>query len=106
MPKFVFMPPQDDLKAMFAARLADTVPEYDVVSPETDTEAVEAIRDADAACGWVPPAALEVAEKLRWLHNPDAGPFFGYYYDELIRHPLTITNPRGIYFDHISHHIF
>ena len=51
MPKFVFMPPQDDLKAMFAARLADTVPEYDVVSPETDTEAVEAIRDADAACG-------------------------------------------------------
>ena len=36
MPKFVFMPPQDDLKAMFAARLADTVPEYDVVSPLTN----------------------------------------------------------------------
>ena len=64
MPKFVFMPPQDDLKAMFAARLADTVPEYDVVSPETDEEAVEAIRDADAACGWVPPAALAVAENI------------------------------------------
>ena len=30
MPKFVFMPPQDDMKAMFAARLADTVPEYDL----------------------------------------------------------------------------
>ena len=98
------MPPQDDLKAMFAARLADTVPEYDVVSPETDEEAVEAIRDA-AACGWVPPAALRAATKLRWLHNPDAGPFFGYYYPELIDHPLAITNPRGIYFDHISHHI-
>ena len=41
LPKFVFMPPQDDLKAMFAARLADTVPEYDVVSPETDEEAIE-----------------------------------------------------------------
>ena len=105
MPKFVFMPPQDDLKAMFAARLADTVPEYDVVSPETDEEAVEAIRDADAAFGWVPPAALRVAERLRWVQNPDAGPFYGYYYDELIQHPLTITNPRGIYFDHISHHI-
>lgn len=26
MPKFVFMPPQDDLKEMFAARLADMVP--------------------------------------------------------------------------------
>ena len=64
-----------------------------------------AIRDADAAFGWVPPAALRVAERLRWVQNPDAGPFYGYYYDELIQHPLTITNPRGIYFDHISHHI-
>ena len=105
MPKFVFMPPQDDLKAMFAARLADTVPEYEVVAPQTDEEALDAIRDADAACGWVPPAALAAAEKLQWLHNPDAGPFFGYYYDQLIQHPLTITNPRGIYYDHISHHI-
>ena len=44
-------------------------------------------------------------KKLRWLQNPDAGPFFGYYYDELIEHPCVISNPRGIYFDHISHHI-
>ena len=105
MPKFVFMPPQDGLKEMFAARLADTVPDYEVATPATDEEAVDAIRDADAACGWIPPAALAVAEKLQWLHNPDAGPFFGYYYDELVRHPLTMTNPRGIYYDHISHHI-
>ncbi len=105
MPKFVFMPPQDDLKTMFAARLSDTLSEYDVVSPTTDAEAIEEIRDADAAFGWVPPAALRVAERLRWVQNPDAGPFFGYYYPELIEHPVTITNPRGIYFDHISHHI-
>ena len=105
MPKFVFMPPQDDLKQMFAARLADTLPELEVASPDTDDEAIEAIRDADAACGWVPPAALKAARKLEWLHNPEAGPFFGYYYDELMAHPLTMTNPRGIYFDHISHHI-
>ena len=105
MPKFVFMPPQDDLKQMFAARLADTLPELEVASPDTDDEAIEAIRDADAACGWVPPAALKAARKLEWLHNPDAGPFFGYYYDELVAHSLTMTNPRGIYFDHISHHI-
>ena len=43
MPKFVFMPPQDDLKKMFAARLADTMPEYDVESPATDEEALEAL---------------------------------------------------------------
>ena len=43
MPKFVFMPPQDELKEMFAARLSDTLPEYDIVSPETDEQAIEAI---------------------------------------------------------------
>ena len=32
MPKFVFMPPQDDERRMFAARLADTMADYDVVS--------------------------------------------------------------------------
>lgn len=99
------MPPQDDLKHTFAARLSDTLSEFEVASPETDEEALEAIRDADAAFGWIPPEALKVAEKLTWLHNPDSGPFFGYYYKELTEHSLTMTNPRGIYFDHISHHI-
>ena len=105
MPKFVFMPPQDDERRMFAARLADTMADYDVASPETDEEALEQIRDADAVYGWVPPGALKVAEKLSWMQNAEAGPFYGYYYPELIEHSLTMSNPRGIYFDHISHHI-
>ena len=105
MPKFVFMPPQDEDKRMFAARLADTMADYDVASPETDEEALEEIRDADAAYGYVPPDALRAAEKLSWVQNAEAGPFFGYYYPEIIEHPLTMSNPRGIYFDHISHHI-
>ncbi len=95
MPKLVFMPPQDDLKLWFAKRLADTLSEYEVASPETDEEAIEAIATADAAMGWVPPAALEVARRLRWLHNPDAGPFFGYYYPELLEHRVTIVGLMG-----------
>ena len=87
MPKFVFMPPQDDERRMFAARLADTMADYDVASPETDEEALEQIRDADAVYGWVPPDALKVAEKLSWMQNAEAGPFYGYYYPELIEHP-------------------
>jgi phosphoglycerate dehydrogenase-like enzyme len=73
--------------------------------PESDEEAVRAIEDADAAYGWVPPGALRAANKLRCLHSAAAGPSPGYYYKELITHPLTVTNPRGIYNDHISHHI-
>ena len=105
MPKFVFMPPQDGDRRMFAARLADTLAEYEVAAPETDADALREIRDADAVYGWVPPAALAAAERLRWVQNPDAGPFYGYYYPALIDHPTAICNPRGIYFDHISHHI-
>ena len=63
------MPPQDDLKRWFAARLSDTLSEYEVASPETDEDAIEAIRDADSAFGWIPSAALEAAEKISWLHN-------------------------------------
>ena len=55
MPKFVFMPPQDDLKKQFAARLSDTLPEYEVETPETDEEAMEEIKDSDGAMGWIPP---------------------------------------------------
>ena len=95
MPKFVFMPPQDDLTRRFAARLADTLPEYDVAAPATDEEAIDEIKDADAAMGWIPPDALKAASQVRWLHSPDVGPFVGYYYPELIEHPLTITNPRA-----------
>ena len=105
MLKFVMMPPQDETKRDWATRMEAALPEYRVVVPETDEDAKHEIVDADAAYGWVPPDTLKVAQKLRWLQNPDAGPFIGYYYKELIEHPVVICNPRGIYFDHISHHI-
>ncbi|MBU81895.1 MAG: hydroxyacid dehydrogenase [Chloroflexi bacterium] len=93
------------MRREFARRLADTVPELNVVATETDEEAVQELKDADGAYGWVPPEALAAATKLKLLQNPDAGPFHGYYYRELVDSPIVISNPRGIYFDHISHHI-
>jgi len=105
MPKFIMMPPQTGKRREWARRLSDSLADYSVAVPETDEEALEQIVDADCAFGWVPPAALAAARKLRWLQNPDAGPFAGYYYRELIEHPVVICNPRGIYSDHISAHI-
>lgn len=105
MPKFLMLPPQDDLKHQWALRLAQMLPQYRVVSPETDDDVRREIVDAEAAYGWVSPELLPLATRLRWLQNPNAGPFPGYYYPELIAHPVVICNPRGIYFDHISHHI-
>ena len=105
MLKFLMTPPLDDARRDWAIRMADDLPGYRVVLAETDEDVRREIVDADAAYGWVPPDALKVARKLRWLQNPDAGPFIGYYYEELVEHPVVICNPRGIYFDHISHHI-
>jgi phosphoglycerate dehydrogenase-like enzyme len=103
--KLVVTPPQDDLTRRWAARLQGELPGYLIVAPETDEDARRELADADAAYGWVPPEALPTAAKLRWLQNPFAGPFPNYYYPELIAHPVMVTNPRGIYSDHIAHHV-
>jgi phosphoglycerate dehydrogenase-like enzyme len=105
MPKLVLMPPQNDTRREWAARLARELPEYQVVAPETDADARREIADADAAYGWVPPELLPLAARLRWLQNPQVGPRPGYYYKELIEHPLVVCNPRGIFDDHIAQHI-
>jgi len=105
MPKFVMMPPQDDQQRQWAKQLQERLPQYQVVAPETDEEARREIAEADAAYGWIPPDMLPLAQKLRWLQNPNVGPKPGYYYQELIDHPVVIANPRGVFNDHIGQHI-
>ena len=102
---FVFLPPIDDDMRSWAERLPADVPGLEVVVAEDDAAAIQALADADAAYGWVSPQQLPRANKLRWLQNPFAGPFPGYYYQELIDHSVVVTNPRGIYSDHIAHHV-
>ena len=64
-----------------------------------------------AGYGWVSPDALKHANNLKWLANPDTGSFVnesgrdGWFYKELVEHPVVVTNPRGIYSDHIGNHI-
>ena len=94
MTKFVMLPPIDDLQREWATRLAEALPELRVVIAESESQAAQELLDADGAYGWVPPAALPSASQLRWLQNPFAGPFVGYYYPELIEHPVTICNLR------------
>ena len=102
---FAMLPPVDDDMRAWAERLKDDVPGFDVVVAEDDAMSRDLIARADAAYGWVSPEALPAAKNLRWLQNPFAGPFAGYYYQELIDHRVVVTNPRGIYSDHIAHHI-
>ena len=101
---FVMLPPVGDDMRAWAGRLAEDAPGFAVVVAEDGAAVRNIIARADAAYGWVAPEMLPLAKDLRWLQNPFAGPFPGYYYQELIDHPVVVTNPRGIYSDHIAHH--
>ena len=104
--KFVMLPPQNDLYRAWAVRFAGEVLEARTYVVAEDTAAAEReIADADAAFGRLPVELLGKARKLRWLQAPQIAPPAGYYYPEMVAHPLRVTNFREIFNDHISAHI-
>jgi phosphoglycerate dehydrogenase-like enzyme len=103
--KFVMLPPQSDITRDWGKRLAQEVPEARVIVAEDANVAAGEIVDAEAAFGWLGNDLLSKAKKLRWLQAPQAAPAAGYYYPELIAHPVEVTNFRGIFNDHIGAHI-
>src|SRR6266852_6698341 len=101
----LMLPPQTATTREWASRVAGALPELSVVVAEDPDQAERTIGAAEAAFGTMPPALLRRAARLRWLQAPQAAPPAGYYYPELIRHPVAITNFREIYNDHIGAHV-
>src|SRR5438876_12161281 len=99
------LPPQTDTTRGWAKRLAEAVPEVRVVLAEDADTAAREIADAEAAFGWLGKELLLKAKNLRWLQAPQAALAAGYYYPELVSHPVSVTNFREIYNDHIGAHI-
>jgi len=105
MPTLLMLPPQTSTTRLWAKRLATAVPELSVVVAEDAAEAARMIGEAEAAYGTLPRVLLSPAARLRWLQAPQAAPPAGWYYPELIAHPVVVTNFREIYNDHIGAHI-
>jgi len=105
MPTLVMLPPQTPTTHQWAKRLATAVPELSVIVAEDEAEAERVITNAEAAYGTPSRAVLARAARLRWLQAPQAAPPAGWYYRELIEHPVVVTNFREIYNDHIGAHI-
>ncbi len=101
----VMMPPQNDIRRGWGARVAQSDIGVKVLQPETMEEAIRDIAEADAAFGAVPLEALRAAKKLRWLQAPQIAPPAGFYYPELVAHSCVATNFREIFNDHIGAHI-
>ena len=102
---FLMLPPQSDRTRDWGRRLAAAHPELEVIVAETKEGAEQAMPLAEGAYGTIPPDLLPKAQQLRWLQAPQAAPPAGYYYPELIAHPVAISNFREIYNDHIGAHV-
>ncbi|MEP6609018.1 MAG: D-2-hydroxyacid dehydrogenase [Burkholderiaceae bacterium] len=105
MTTLLMLPPQTQTTREWAQRLAAEQPNVSVVVAENETEAAAAMPRTDAAFGTVPPKLLQAASQLRWIQAPQAAPRAGWYYPELIAHPVVVTNFREIFNDHIGAHI-
>jgi len=98
------LPPQDEVTLGWAVELARDVPEADVVVAMDNEDAKSLIVSADAAYGTLTAPLLARASGLRWLQAPAAAPPAGYFFAELVEHPVVVTNLRGIYNDHVATH--
>ena len=103
--KMLFLPPQREQTREWARTVAEQVPDVQVVVAESAADARREIVDADAAFGTLPADLLALAARLRWLQAPAIAPPAGYYYPELVKHPVEVTNFRGIFNEHIAAHI-
>src|SRR5688500_19557192 len=99
--KLVFLPPQNNHTRQMAAAVSDEAPDAHVVVPESHEDTLRELAGARAAFGTMTPELLRAAQKLEWLQAPAAAPTAGYYFPELIAHPVTVTNLRGIFNDRI-----
>ena len=98
------LPPQDGVTLSWADALRRDIPGGEVVVATDDDEANALIGSVRAAYGTLTAPLLAHADRLQWLQAPAAAPPAGYFFTELIEHPVVVTNFRGIYNDHVATH--
>jgi phosphoglycerate dehydrogenase-like enzyme len=76
-----------------------------VVNADSPERALQEIADADGMFGKITPELLAAAKQLRWVQTATAS-LEHYVFPELIEHPLTLTNMRGLFSDVIADHVF
>ena len=102
--QLVMLPPSDELTEAWAAAVARAAPGLDVVIAPDRAAALKVLPQAVGAYGTLDPELLARAGALQWLQAPQAAPPAGYFFPELVAHPVQVTNFRGIYNDHVAIH--
>ena len=93
--KFVIQPPVDP------ERLAAIVEAAGPMRVVNGVSSPDEMRDADAFFGKLTPDLLAAAPRLRWVQSPTAS-LEHYLFPELVAHPCTLTNMRGLFSDVIA----
>ena len=100
----VMLPPLDETTQAWARAVAQAAPGLRVrIAPDRAT-ALQLLAQAEAAFGTLDAELLAAAGKLLWLQAPMAAPPAGFFFPELVAHPVQVTNFRGIYNDHVATH--
>lgn len=102
MKKLVIHPAIDD-KRLQSILLLEC--DLSVINCKTFNQAMSEITDADCFYGKMEPALLAAAQRLKWVQSPTAS-LEHYLFPELIEHPSTLTNMRGLFYDVIADQVF
>lgn len=86
-------------------KIAAAAAPMQIVQAKDEGEAVREIGDADALFGYITPAMLRAAKKLRWVQAPTAS-MEKFLFAELTVSPVVVSNMRGIFSDVIADHVF
>ncbi len=89
------------VEAVRLAALEAASPETEWVNAEDAAAARAAVADADGFIGKITPELLEHATRLRWVQAFTAS-LEHYMFPELVTHPCTLTNVRGLFGDVIA----
>jgi phosphoglycerate dehydrogenase-like enzyme len=81
--------------------LQKAAPQAEWISAANASEAEAAMPGADAVLGKVTPAMLARADRLVWVQSFTAS-LEHYMFPELVAHPCTLTNVRGLFGDVIA----
>jgi len=100
--KIVVHPPVDEARL---AKLRAAAGAALLVNARDEAGALSEIPDADAFLGKITPGLLAAARRLRWVQSFTAS-LEHYMFPELVAHPCTLTNTRGLFSDVIADHVF
>lgn len=86
-------------------RIAAAADPMQVVNAASADEAAAALINAEAFYGKITPSLLAISSRLRWIQSPTAS-LEHYIFPELVAHPCTLTNMRGLFSDVIAEQVF